>query len=76
MKSVTFSKKKYIYYTYTPNQYNRYNADLPSCRLKFYAEIFGGEYQDKLNQLYKDLNFFKQNEMLISPKSFPNTLFH
>lgn len=63
MKKVTFCDYDIIYSTYSNDEYDRKNDDLPTLLLKLNAKDFGGKYMYELNDIYDDLMQYKHTEM-------------
>lgn len=63
MKRVTFFEYPIIWYTYSAEEYDRSNDDLPCLLLKFNARDFGGYYTKELETIYQELNMYKNTEM-------------
>lgn len=52
-----------IYYTYSNEDYDRSNDDLPTLLLKSNARDFGGYFRTELMAIYYELYVYKKNEM-------------
>jgi hypothetical protein len=63
MKRVSFCDYDIICSTYSADEYDRSNNDLPTLLLKYNAKDFGGEYMYELNNIYDDLMHYKNTEM-------------
>ena len=63
-KSVKFLEINIIYYTYSGEEYDRSNNDLPTLLLKLNARDFGGHFKTELMAIYHELNVYKKNEMI------------
>jgi hypothetical protein len=62
-KQISFCDYDTIYSTYSPDEYDRRNNDIPTFLLKVYAKDFGGKYLKKLNEIYDELFMYKNTEM-------------
>jgi len=62
-KKVTFCAYELIHYTYSRDDYDRGNDDLPTLILKSNAMNFGGEYMNALRDIYDELYEYKNTEM-------------
>lgn len=63
MKQVTFFEYPIIWSTYSSEDYDRSNDDLPCLLLKLNAKDFGGYYRKELESIYNELNIYKNTEM-------------
>lgn len=63
MKTVSFSDYDIICSTYSYDEYDRSNDDLPTFFLKVNAKDFGGNFLKELNEIYDELFKYKNTEM-------------
>lgn len=62
-KSIRFSDFAILYETYSKEEYDRKNKDLPSLLVEINARNFGGHWNEKLRFIESELNYMKQKEM-------------
>lgn len=63
MKRVNFTDYDIICSTYSPDEYDRSNDDMPTFLLKLNARDFGGEFIKELDAIYNELFRYKNTEM-------------
>jgi hypothetical protein len=63
MKTVTFCDYDIISSTYSADEYDRSNDDMPTFVLKLNANNFGGEYLKQLKEIYNELFRYKNTDM-------------
>lgn len=62
-KKVSFCDYDTIYSTYSSNEYDRGNDDMPTFLLTVNAKDFGGKYMKQLSEIYNELFRYKNTDM-------------
>jgi hypothetical protein len=63
MKRVSFAEYDIICSTYSLDEYDRSNDELPTLLLKINARDFGGQFIKELDEIYNELFRYKNTEM-------------
>lgn len=61
--NVKFSDEITLYETYSKEEYDRKNADMPSLEIQVNANLFGGFWTRRLKNIEFDLNYLKRTEL-------------
>lgn len=62
-KTVTFSENVTLYETYSKEEYDRKNTNMPSLEIKVNAKLFGGGWLRQLKNIQISLDYLKYTEM-------------
>ena len=62
-KSISFSDNFTLHETYSKEEYDRSNLDIPSLLIRINARDFGGQWCIELQNIEFELNFIKRTEM-------------
>jgi hypothetical protein len=62
-KKVRFCNYDIFSSTYSSDEYDRSNDDMPTFLLKLNARDFGGKYIKQLNEIYNELFRYKNTDM-------------